>query len=200
MPEYTKHPLGHGLLVAFEHIALNDGTFQHRAELRVASLVKQIQQNGQLVPVLLRPRPDGRLQLVSGARRVEALRTLGRRSVLAVVRELDDEEAFAASVRDNVERQSLSDIDVGRAILAYQATHPDVTVARLTTVFGMQERKLQRLKQLTVLPDPLKGALRDGKVSTAQAIRLKQLLGADLTDEQVRYWVGRIDREDLTVS
>jgi hypothetical protein len=89
--------------VPLEEIA-PDRTFRLRETGDVSELAVAIGRLGQLSPVELRPlpRPDGegkRFQLVSGFRRVEALRLLQRDRVLARVHpRLPDEDAWALAL------------------------------------------------------------------------------------------------------
>lgn len=75
-------------------------------------LVASIKQNGQQVPVLVRPSPsiEGRFQIAYGRRRLRALIQLGR-PVKAIVRELSDDEVVVAQGRENLDRADLSFIE-----------------------------------------------------------------------------------------
>lgn len=83
----------------------DDATFRLREEGDVAALAGSIGRLGQLVPIELRPlpgTPEGgrpRFQVVSGFRRLAALRLLMRDRVLARVhRTLSDEDAWALAL------------------------------------------------------------------------------------------------------
>lgn len=77
-----------------------------------ADFVASIKEQGQLVPVLLRVRPDdkNRYQPAYGRRRIAAALFLGLK-VRAVVRELSDEELVVAQGQENESRNSLSFIE-----------------------------------------------------------------------------------------
>lgn len=57
-----------------------------------------IRQRGIVEPLLLRPLPGARFQVVLGARRLEAARALGLTHVPAIVRELDEAEAALVAI------------------------------------------------------------------------------------------------------
>jgi ParB family chromosome partitioning protein len=71
-----------------------------------------IRDNGQQVPVLVRPHPTkpGRYETAYGHRRIAGARILGR-PVRAVVRALTDDELVVAQGQENVERNGLSFIE-----------------------------------------------------------------------------------------
>lgn len=80
-------------------------------------LVAQIRDNGQLVPILVRPHPEKaqRFQVAFGHRRLAAARELGIK-VRAVVRSLTDEQLVVNQGQENNARANLSYIE--RAIFA----------------------------------------------------------------------------------
>lgn len=75
-------------------------------------LVASIAENGQQVPVLVRPSPDtpGRYQIAYGRRRLRAAEKLGL-GVKAIVRNLSDSELIVAQGRENLDRKDLSFIE-----------------------------------------------------------------------------------------
>lgn len=84
-----------------------------------AALASAIRENGQQVPILVRPHPDmpGRYQVAYGHRRLAACRDIGFR-VRAVVRKLTDRELFVAQGQENSARRDLSFIE--RALFAHR--------------------------------------------------------------------------------
>lgn len=75
----------------------------------VGDIAESIRENGQQVPVLLRPavHSDGKFEIVYGRRRVLACQQLGL-PVKALIRTLDDGEALIAKGLENASRQDLS--------------------------------------------------------------------------------------------
>ena len=81
-------------------------------------LVVSIRDNGQQVPILVRPRPEhpDRYQVAYGNRRVAATTQL-QKTVKAVVRNLSDAELVVAQGKENLERRNLTFIE--RAMFAF---------------------------------------------------------------------------------
>lgn len=76
------------------------------------------------MPIIVRSYGKGRgtrYQIISGFRRTTAVRDLGFEAIPAVVRTdlEDDEEAFRASVLENTQRKTYSDIDRALVIRGY---------------------------------------------------------------------------------
>ena len=69
-------------------------------------LVKSIEENGVLTPILVRPAKDGQqYEIISGHNRVNAARRAGLKTVPATVRELDDDAATLAMVESNLRQR-----------------------------------------------------------------------------------------------
>ncbi|MER9349769.1 plasmid partitioning protein RepB [Mesorhizobium sp. M0227] len=75
-------------------------------------LVMSIAENGQQVPILVRPHPEtaGRYQIAYGRRRLRAAAKLGR-EVRAIVQTLSDDDLVIAQGRENLDRADLSFIE-----------------------------------------------------------------------------------------
>ncbi|MBO9127727.1 MULTISPECIES: plasmid partitioning protein RepB [unclassified Rhizobium] len=88
---------------------------QDRMPGDIDALKASILEQGQQVPILVRPLPDngGRYQVAFGHRRLRALTELGL-TVKAVVRDLSDEQLVIAQGQENNERQDLSFIEKAR--------------------------------------------------------------------------------------
>lgn len=81
----------------------------------IDGLRARIQEQGQQVPILVRPHPDkpARYQVAFGHRRLRAVSDLGL-PVKAVVRELSDEQLVIAQGQENNEREDLTFIEKAR--------------------------------------------------------------------------------------
>jgi ParB family transcriptional regulator, chromosome partitioning protein len=111
------------------------------------ALVESIRNEGQLVPVLLRPHPtkDGRFQVAYGHRRLRALQALDR-PVRAVVRQLSDDELVVAQGKENSDRKDLSYIERGR----FAATLEDRRFGRETIMAALNVDKTELSRMISV--------------------------------------------------
>ena len=73
-------------------------------EIALAELAASIQQQGVIQPVVLRPLPGGRYQLMAGERRWMASQRAGKQTVPAVVRAASDEQAMEITIIENLQR------------------------------------------------------------------------------------------------
>jgi len=108
-------PAGKVVEVNLSDINAEDTEYQFRVSLKVSDLVKSIRQDGQQFPVILRGEKP--YQIVSGFRRITALRELQAVKVKAIIREdLDDEEAFKVSFIENEKKKNLNALDKAHAV------------------------------------------------------------------------------------
>lgn len=103
-----------------------------------------LEENGQQVPVLVRPRPDqeGRYQAAYGHRRVAALRALNR-PVKAIVRDLTDEQLIVAQGKENTDRRDLSFIE--RALFAARLEDRGFARTALIAALSVQKGNLSTM-------------------------------------------------------
>ena len=71
------------------------------------SMVDSIKEKGVLSPILVRPKSDGRYEMISGHRRKKASELLELETIPCIVRELTDDEATIIMVDSNLQREVL---------------------------------------------------------------------------------------------
>ena len=79
--------------------------FRVRMDGEMERLVESVKERGILSPLLVRPMPDGRPQMVSGHRRKQAAELAGLSTVPCIVRELTDDEAIVIMVDSNLQQE-----------------------------------------------------------------------------------------------
>lgn len=70
-------------------------------------LAESIYDTGVLVPTLVRPKADGRYEMISGHRRKKASEIAGIKTIPCIVRELTDDEATIIMVDSNLQREKI---------------------------------------------------------------------------------------------
>ena len=81
----------------------------------MAKLIDSIKENDILMPALVRPKPDGTYEMISGHRRKFALSQLGRKEMNVIVRNLDDDQATILMVDSNIQRENIYPSERGYA-------------------------------------------------------------------------------------
>ena len=82
------------------------------------ALAESIRVRGVLQPVLVRPLPGGRYELIAGERRWRAARLAERETIPAVVRQHDDAASLEIALIENMAREDLNPVEEARACAA----------------------------------------------------------------------------------
>jgi len=186
--------------IPLDQIDLDDKQFRFRVNLRVGKLAESIRENGQQLPVFLRRRQsDGKLQIVSGFRRITAIDKLGWGTVNAIVRTDLDEDVDAAmvSILENEARQTYNDLDRAYAIIAYREMGKKTT--EIQEIFKLGKRQVLRLQKLTTFPSRLQDAVAEGRVTSTNAVRLMQHASV-YEDTDVNKWIDWLIEDQPTTA
>lgn len=147
--------------------------FNVRLDEEMESLIKSVQENGILVPVLVRPNKKGNgYEMVSGHRRKFAMIKNGATEIDAIVRDLDDDQATIIMVDSNIQRENILPSERGFAYkmkldsMKRQAGRPLKNVSQVGTNIrsdqlladevGESRNQIQRYVRLTYLVKPLR--------------------------------------------
>lgn len=108
------------------------------------SLLQQIRDHGQQVPILVRPHPSegGRYQVAYGHRRLTAMRELGSK-VRAVIRDLSDEELVISQGQENNARTDLSFIE--RSLFATRLEDREFSRDVIMSSLGVDKAALSKM-------------------------------------------------------
>lgn len=119
------------------------------------TLVRQIREHGQQVPILVRPHPerDGRFQVAYGHRRLAAIKKIGG-TVKAVIRSLSNEQLVVSQGQENNARTDLSYIE--RTFFALRLERRGFARDIIMSSLGVDKAALSRMIALAAsLPDEL---------------------------------------------
>ena len=81
--------------------------FQVRDDDSMRETVESIKTYGVLQPAIVRPSKDGDYEILSGHRRKRACELAGKKTIPAIVRELDDDAAIIFMVDSNLQRENI---------------------------------------------------------------------------------------------
>ena len=84
-----------------------DHPFKVKVDEDMDQLIQSIKERGIITPVTLRPKEDGRYEIVSGHRRKKACELAGLDTVKAEVREMTRDEAIILMVESNLQRSTI---------------------------------------------------------------------------------------------
>ncbi len=136
-------------------------TFDEEA---LQALAESIKQRGVLQPVLVRPLPGGRYELVAGERRWRAARLAGLEMLPAVIRHHDDAASLEVALIENMAREDLSPVEEARACAAL-VEELGLTREVVGLRVGRSRVAVSNLIRLLDLPDEALDLLQRGDLS-----------------------------------
>ena len=185
--------------------------FQVRDDDSMRETVESIKTYGVLQPAIVRPSDDGNYEILSGHRRKRACELAGRKTIPAIVRELDDDAAIIFMVDSNLQRENILPSERAAAYkmkmeaLKRQGLRTDLTSCQVGTKLRTDEqvaensddsaRTIQRYIRLTELQPELQQMVDDKKIAFTPAVEVSYLK----PDEQ-RMLLDTITSEQVTPS
>lgn len=137
----------------------------------VDELVASVMEKGLLEPIVVRP-VDGGFEVIAGNRRLKACRKLGFSKVTCHIIELDDREAYEASLAENLNRQTLNPIEEAQAFKKYVEKFGFGSASDLAKKIGRSPSYVSRRIALLSLPQKIQSQLllRSARVGMAQEL------------------------------
>jgi ParB family transcriptional regulator, chromosome partitioning protein len=159
---------------------LQPGKYQPRSimdEAPLAELAESIKSQGIMQPILVRPLKDGGYEIVAGERRWRAARLAGLTTVPTLVKDIPDQQALAAALIENIQREDLNPLEealgIQRLTQEFGLTHQQIA-----ETLGRSRTAVTNLLRLLELAPPVRELLSEGKIDMGHA---RALLALPLT-------------------
>ena len=162
-------------------------------EQAITELAESIKEHGVIQPILVRRLGD-KYEIIAGERRYKASLLAGKRTIPAIISELNDKDSAEVALIENVQRQDLTPIEEAvsyRKILDMGY----LTQEQLAEKLGKNQSTISNKLRLLNLDDDVQEALLDEKISERHA---RSLLKIDSKQKQKEI-LERIIKERLTV-
>lgn len=157
-----------------------DHPFKVRMDEDMDQLVESVKERGLITPITLRPKEDGRYEVVSGHRRKKACEIAGLSTIKADVREMSRDEAIILMVESNLQR---STILPSEKAFSYKMRYEAMKRQGMRTDLTCEPvaHKLEGMKSRDILA----GEVGESKDQIRRYIRLTELIPEllDLVDE-----------------
>lgn len=168
-----------------------DHPFKVKLDEDMDQLVQSIKERGIITPVTLRPKEDGRYEIVSGHRRKKACELAGFDTVKAEVRELTRDEAIILMVESNLQRSVILPSEKAFSYkmrleaMKRQGQRTDLTLSPVETKLrsseliaqnsGDSRAQVDRYIRLTELIPELLDLVDEGRIAFRPAVELSYL-------------------------
>ena len=193
-------------------VPFKDHPFKVIDDESMIDTVQSIREHGILLPLIARPMPDGKYEIVSGHRRSHAGKLAGLETVPVIVRELDDDAAVILMVDSNLQRENILPSERAFAFkmkleaMKHQGQRADLTsgqvgqklkwsVAMVANQSGDSIKQVQRYIRLTELLPELLDLVDERKFAFNSAVEVSYL-----NPEEQGWLAETIDSEQSTPS
>lgn len=128
---------------------------------KMQELIRNIEEQGLIQPVVLRANPleEGRYQLVVGERRLRAHIELKRKTIKALIVDLDDVQMSSWALSENMSRSDLSDYEIALGVVACMSNF--ASRRELAENLGISRSHLYRYFAFQELPDFITDSLNE---------------------------------------
>jgi ParB family chromosome partitioning protein len=144
----------------------------------ISSLAASIADAGIVQPLIVRPLPDGRYELIAGERRWRAAREAQVQTVPAIVRDEAEADRLQTALIENVAREDLNPVDEARACAAL-VEDLGLSKEELARRLGRSRSAISNLIRLLDLPDEVLELLAAGDLSEGHGRAILQVRGTD---------------------
>ena len=150
--------------------------------------IDSIMQVGVLNPAIIRPAPEGGYEMVAGHRRLHAADLAGLKTIPAIVRNLDDDEAVILMVDSNLQRETISPMERAQAYkmkleaLKHQGKRTDLTSTQvgrklesaevIAQQTGESKNQVRRFIRLTELVPEIQEKVDSKEIAFSPAVEL----------------------------
>ena len=187
--EYVKE------ISIYEITNFPDHPFKVKMDDKMLETIESVRDHGVLVPVLVREKPTGGYEMISGHRRKMACELAGRDKIPCIVRNLTDDEAIVVMVDSNLQREKILPSEKAfaykmklEAMKRQQGYRSDLTSATslqklgkkssrelLAEQVGESHEQIRKYIRLTNLIPEILEKVDDGKIGMNPAVALSYL-------------------------
>ena len=176
--------------------------------------IDSIMQVGVLNPAIIRPAPEGGYEMLAGHRRLHAADLAGLKTIPAIVRNLDDDEAVILMVDSNLQRETISPMERAQAYkmkleaLKHQGKRVDLegkststqiaqklSVEKVAAEAGTSRDQVRRYIRLTELLPEVQKKVDSKEIAFSPAVELSYL-----THDEQKQFLDAMDYSQNTPS
>ncbi len=191
-----------------------DHPFYVKLDEDMDQLVESIRSNGVITPVTLRPKGNGRYEMIAGHRRKKACEIAGFETIKAEIRDLTQDESIILMVESNLQRSKILPSEKAFSYkmrleaMKRQGQRTDLTSTPLGPKYvggrsnlelaaqsSDSKTQIQRYIRLTNLINPLLDMVDEGRIALRPAVELSYLREREQQD-----LLDTISYEDATPS
>lgn len=122
---------------------------RHINKESLTDLMNSIKEVGILQPIIVRFSPDKLYEIIAGERRYLAAQEIGLSTVPCIIVNVDEKEAFALAIIENIQREQLTPLEESEALLKLKNTH-NITVEEVALLIGKPRTTISNMIRVAV--------------------------------------------------
>ena len=187
--------IGNIIELPIDQIEVNP--FQPRTNFeieKISELANSIKELGIIQPITVRKTGFKSFQIISGERRLRAVKSLDIQSIPAFIRIANDQQSLEMALVENIQRQNLDPIEIA---LCYQRLIDDVklTQEQMSSRVGKKRSTISNYLRLLKLDPIIQTGIRDGFISMGHG---RTLVTIENINDQLKVY-KKILSESLSV-
>ena len=160
-------------------------------DAHVKEIADSFKVDGQWNPIIVRPKEDGRYELIAGHYRLQASKELGWEEIEATVKDLTNKDADFLSLKTNLMHSDMTATEKGKVINKI-ITKYELTQKEISKRLGISEANVSQLLTLALsLHEDVSTALNNGKINYTIA----SIIGSLNTKLQPKFLKIILDRK-----
>jgi ParB family transcriptional regulator, chromosome partitioning protein len=177
-----------GSLEDLDILDITPPTHQLRAtQHNVDELAKSIGKIGLLQPIVVRTNSSNNFEVVAGNRRLSACKRLGWRKIACHLVELDEKQAFEASIIENVQRNTLNAIEEGLAFRKYVSEFGWGGISQLAEKLSKSTSYICKRIKLTELPKDVLDLISKSEINVSTGEELLPIVDKDAQSKLTQF-------------
>jgi len=154
--------------IPINNIVDNLNMRQYYDDESLQELGKSFSEIGQIYPVIVERRKDGRFDLIIGSRRLRSEKMAGKNKIRAtILRGVNDSQKIIMALSENMQRENLTPFEEARAILKLVKDF-EMKIEDIAQKIGRKDGFIRNRLKLLSLPQEIQELVVDKKLNIAQ--------------------------------
>ncbi len=140
----------------------------------LGDLIASIREKGLIEPVIVRPK-EGKFEVVAGARRFEACKTLRWSRIPCIIRNISDRDAFEMSLAENIQRKTMNPMEEALAFRVYVKQEGWGGESSLARKLGKSQEYISQRLSLLSLPKKVRQRIIRRQINPSVAVEIAKV-------------------------
>lgn len=162
-------------------------------EEKIKELANSIEENGLISPIIVQEEEDG-FRIIAGERRFKAFKSLQRKEIDAIIRNVEELDAARMTLIENVQRENLNPLEEAKAYQLLMKNF-NLTQEEIAEQIGKSRSHIANLLRLLNLPETAQTMISKGTLSLGHG----KILAGLKNEEEINKYAKLAEEKNLSV-